>query len=155
MHAPVVFCFVLLFDEGQQLAFRLFQCQVLLFFDNTLQFIERIDGDDVPAPPEGFFHVPKAMGVSIEISFYEHDVQVGEFGIALHINRQVNFVHFGTDEKNVNVEVGELNVGNHIKDDCRLTHAGVADNHVVDSLGQSLVAAKQLVKNYPGHVVDK
>lgn len=82
------------------------------------------------------------MRFRIEFGFDEHDVQVGEFGIALDVNRQVDFVHFGTDEKNVNVGVGELDVGNHIKDDCRLAHAGVADNHVVDTLGQSLVAAK-------------
>ena len=73
---PVIGHLVLLFDDGQQDAFRFLERKVLLFLDDTLQLVEGVDGDDVPASSQNLLDGIKAVGSTLflivgldEISF--------------------------------------------------------------------------------------
>ena len=145
------FCalFCCLMSDSSRLSARLFVTFSLLL-DNALQFVERIDGNNVPTLVQRIGDELPGMGILIESALYEENIQIAELREALDIDRQVNLVHFGADEENPCRGLHGMNIGKHVENDGGLADAGVSDNHVVHPFGQPLVAAQQIVEHGPG-----
>ena len=89
------------------------------------------------------------MAVAVKVGLHEHDVQVAELGVALHIHGKVDLVHLGTDEQDARSRILPVYIGYQVEDDGCLAHARVTDDHVVHPLGQSLVTTQQVIQHCP------